>query len=130
MTIKNTQQKVSKKFDDNFDAIFGKNKPTARGAFTQAPNGKLVPRGTVPVNSADGPMVMKPMQDFKSPIDGSIISSRQQLNAHNKRHGVTNSSDYSDGYVAKRADARNKAGEKYLRDTRRSDINSAISRHT
>ena len=130
MTISTNDQRVNKKrFDGNFDAIFGKPKPVERGSFTQAPDGSVVPRGTAQRTSVNGPMVMKPLEDFKSPIDGSIISSRGQLKAHNERHGVTNSSDYSEGYVAKRAVDRNEAGEKYLRETRRSDINSAFNRH-
>ena len=70
------------------------------------------------------------MEAFKSPIDGSIISDGRQLREHNKRHGVTNTSDYSPNYIADRARARNKAGQDYLNTTRRSDINEAIHRHT
>lgn len=51
--------------------------------------------------------VQADVEPFKSPIDGSIIGTRHQLTEHNKRHGVTNTRDYKDGYVEKRAAARN-----------------------
>ena len=130
MTISSNDQKVNtKKFNANFDAIFGAPKPVERGSFTQTAEG-VVPRGTAKRTSVNGPMVMKPLQDFVSPIDKTVISTRGQLKAHNERHGVTNASDYSPGYVADKARARNAAGEKHLRDTRRSDINHAINRFT
>jgi len=130
MTISTNDQKVDEeKYKSNFDAIFGAPKPVQRGSFTQGPDG-VVPRGEAVRTSVNGPMVMKPLQDFVSPIDQTVISSRSQLKAHNERHGVTNSSDYSEGYVANKARARNAAGEKYLKDTRRSDIHDAISTFT
>jgi hypothetical protein len=42
-------------------------------------------------NSAN---VAKSFTAFKSTVDGSIISDRRQLAAHNKRNGVTNIGDY------------------------------------
>tara|TARA_R110000823_G_scaffold294977_1_gene413920 strand:- start:7550 stop:7936 length:387 start_codon:yes stop_codon:yes gene_type:complete len=127
--IKNTQQKVNSTYDQNFENIFG-GKPPESGSFIQNKEGKLVPRETYVPDSVNAPMVMKPLKDFKSPIDGQIITSRSQLAKHNKQHGVTNSADYSGGYIANRAKARNKAGEKYLKETRRSDIHEAINQHT
>ena len=38
--------------------------------------------------------MIPPLEPFKSPITGEIISNREQLRAHNKQHGVTNSADY------------------------------------
>lgn len=46
----------------------------------------------------DAPMVMRDIETFVSPVDGSVISDRGQLRAHNKKHGVTNVRDYGDGY--------------------------------
>jgi hypothetical protein len=130
VAISSNDQKVNtKKFNTNFDAIFGAPKPVQRGSFTQTADG-VVPRGEAQRTSVNGPMVMKPLQDFVSPIDQTVISTRGQLKAHNERHGVANSGDFSPGYVAGRARARNEAGEKYLKETRRSDINSAINRFT
>jgi hypothetical protein len=131
MTISTNDQKVNtKKFNANFDAIFGAPKPVQRGSFTQTQAGVVPREKAVRTACVNGPMVMKPLQDFVSPIDQTVISTRGQLKAHNERHGVANSSDFSEGYVANRARARNEAGEKYLRETRRSDINSAINRFT
>ena len=115
-------------FKDNFNAIFGKDKPVERGSFTQTKDG-LVPRGTV-ATQVNAPMVMAGLPEFQSPIDKTMISSRKQLAEHNKRYGVTNVADYSNGYVEKKAVAREAAGQKYLNDTRRSDINQAIERHS
>jgi hypothetical protein len=124
--------KPSAKFNANFDAIFGKPKPIVRGSFVQdSKTGKLVPRGTLePTPRVNAPSVMKPLQDFKSPIDGSIISSRAQLKRHNEKHGVTNSADYSKGYIEKKANERNAAGERHLKQTRRADIHHAIDTHS
>ena len=129
--ISTNDQKVDKKrFEANFEAIFGKKDPSGPGAFTQDLSGKMVPRGTAPRTANTSAMIRKPMEEFVSPIDQSVISSHSQLDAHNRRHGVTNSSDYSDGYIENRARARNAAGEKHLKETRRTDINDAIQRHT
>jgi hypothetical protein len=43
---------------------------------------------------------------FVSPVDGSVISDRRQLEEHNKRHGVVNASEFSDEYYAKKAEER------------------------
>jgi hypothetical protein len=129
VTISTNDQKVDKsKFDESFDNIFGV-KPVSRGSYVQR-DGKLVEKTLETSERVNGPMVMKGHEDFVSPIDGKVITSRRQLAAHNKEHGVTNSSDYSSGYIADKARARNAAGKKYLTETRRTDINEAIQRHT
>jgi hypothetical protein len=45
--------------------------------------------------------IMRDIEDFVSPIDGTIITSRPKLEAHNKKHGVTNINDYSEGHFEK-----------------------------
>ncbi len=47
-------------------------------------------------------MIMKDIESFISPIDGTVISSRPKLEAHNKKHGVTNIKDYAVGHFEKR----------------------------
>jgi hypothetical protein len=42
------------------------------------------------------------IEPFISPIDKSIISSRSDLREHNRRHNVTNASDYSPEFIAAR----------------------------
>lgn len=59
---------------------------------------KMVEKGTEQNHVYDSPrghMVIGPMKPFVSPITGEEITSRPQLAAHNKQHGVTNSADYS-----------------------------------
>ena len=131
MTITTSDQKVDqKKFEANFDAIFGEAKRVESGGFIQDPKTwKLVPRGSIP-STPRSAAVMRGLEDFVSPIDGQVISSRQQLAAHNKKHGVTDARDYSPGYIENRAKERVNAGQKYLSETRRSDIGSAIDEHT
>jgi hypothetical protein len=128
VTIKNTQQKVSKTFGDNFEDIFGKFDKPKSGSFTQGADGKMVQRGAVERTGRGSADIMQPLKDFKSPIDGQIITSRQQLAEHNKRHGVTNSQDYNNGYIEKRADARNKAGEKYIKETRKQEVTTMVDK--
>ena len=128
MKISTTQQSVNqKKFDDNFDRIFGKDKPIERGSFTQAADGKMVPRGTVQTTKPMSAAVHAGFEEFQSPIDKKTIASRGQLAAHNKQHGVTNSSDYSDGYIEKRRDKRINEGERKLKQSRTQDIHRAAA---
>ena len=126
---KNKKQKVSYNYAQNLKNICG-DKPPESGAFVQNAQGKLVPRGTYVPDSVNAPMVMKPLKDFKSPIDGQVITSRSQLAQHNKKHGVTNSADYNGGYIERKANERNAAGAKHLKDTRITDIQKAIQQHS
>ena len=71
-------------------------------------DGKLIPKEDFTGNNVRGPSmhVMPDLKPFVSPIDGSVISSRPHLKAHNKKHGVTNQSDYSPQFLEKRAKER------------------------
>jgi hypothetical protein len=133
MTISTCDQSVDiKKFNESFEKIFGKREGKTGKYVLDPETGKYVPCETMSRESAsvNAPMVMKPLQEFVSPIDRQVISNRAQLAAHNKKHGVTNASDYKDGYVEKQAYKRVAAGEKYLKDTRRTDIGDAIDQFT
>lgn len=133
MTISTSDQQVdAKKFDESFDRIFGAKKKSKTASYIQDPDtGELIERSEyVPKVTVNAPMVMNPMQDFVSPIDKTVISTRSQLAAHNKKHGVTNVQDYKNGYIEKRAHERVDKGQRYLKETRRTDIGSAIDRHT
>ena len=134
-TIATTNQKVdTDKFNENFDRIFGKPKPVVRGRFIfDEATGKLVPRETYVEPKTEGvnaPMVMKSMEAFTSPIDHTRIGNREQLAKHNAKHGVTNAADYNGGYIERKAIERVNAGQEYLNQTRRSDIDRAIDDHT
>ncbi len=134
MTITTSSQSVDhKKFNENFDNIFGKPKKVKGGSYIMNAEGKLVPREEYRPTRAEGvnaPMVMAAMKDFVSPIDRTIISTRTQLAAHNRKHGVTNAGDYNNGYIERKAHERVNKGQEYLNQTRRSDIGSAIDQHT
>lgn len=67
---------------------------------------KLVPAEEYVRPSAKSAYVMEDVKPFVSPVDGTVISSRPHLEAHNRRHGVTNSADFSDAYRKERAEQR------------------------
>jgi hypothetical protein len=71
-------------------------------------DGKFIPKEEYHGNNVRGPNmhVMPDIEPFVSPIDGSVISSRPHLKAHNKKHGVTNTADYSPQFLEKRAKER------------------------
>jgi hypothetical protein len=130
VTISTNDQKVSKDFYDNFDDIFGKFEGGDKsGTFTQGADGKMVPRSAAKRTSTTA-AILAPIDSFKSPIDGTIINTRSQLAAHHKEHGTTDSRDYADGYIGRRAEKRNREGQEYLKKTRREDIHRAIHEHS
>lgn len=62
----------------------------------------------IPAEEFDRPkerhhMIMTDIKPFRSTVDGTVVSTRSQLEAHNKRNNVTNSSDFSPEYVKGRA---------------------------
>ena len=46
-----------------------------------------------------GHMIMPDIEPFISPIDGSVVSSRSRWREHDKRHGVTNASDFKEQWA-------------------------------
>ena len=83
-----------KTYGDNFERIFGTEKERKQRADTvKVENHK---HSAARSTSA---YIMKPIDPFKSKVDGSIISDHKQLKEHNKRNGVTNSADYSESYM-------------------------------
>ena len=83
-----------KQYGDNFERIFGSEQDRKDRAdrVNIEENKHLAAR-------SKSAYVMKPLEEFKSNIDGSIISDRKQLADHNRRNGVTNSADYSESYM-------------------------------
>jgi hypothetical protein len=90
-------------FEDNHEAIFGK-KEVVRGRFIQHPtSGKLIPAAEyVRPDTNQSAYVMGDLQGFVSPIDRTLIDDRGKLRRHNKKHGVTNSADYSPAHFDKK----------------------------
>jgi hypothetical protein len=136
MTISTKDQKVDKaKYEKGFDTAFGAPKPIKRGRYIQDFNtGKLLTQEEYDAKyekaEVNAPSVLPQIAAFTSPIDGQEITCRSQLRKHNEKHGVTNASDYSAGYIEKKAHQRVDAGQEFLNQTRRSDIGSAIDQHT
>lgn len=52
------------------------------------------------------PVLMTDIKPFVSPIDGSEISSRSKLRAHEQRHGVRQNGDFKKGEVIARENRR------------------------
>lgn len=79
------------------------NKKVKGGSWVQCPEtGKLIPKEEFERPEVDAPAVMGDIESFVSPITKEVISDRGQLRRHMKKHGVTNSADYSPEFLAKR----------------------------
>lgn len=75
--------------------------------FIQCPKtNKLIPYDEYHRDEGSkGPLICGDIESFVSPVDGSTITTRSQLREHNKRHGVTDSRDYSaDWFKRKKAE--------------------------
>ena len=67
--------------------------------------GKLIPKEEY-VREEGVHFIQGDIEPFTSPIDGRIISDRSHLRDHNRRHGVTDSRDYSHEFLLKRSNDR------------------------
>lgn len=70
------------------DRIFGERNPAPPGRTSyRVVNGELVETSrSRAVNHS--PYVMEDMKEYKSPLDGTIITSRSKHKAHKRQHGV------------------------------------------
>lgn len=96
---------MSDAYKDNYDAIFGKGKKVERGSWVwDSGQNKLVPRDeyTGPNAGDEFAGMLKPLDPFTSPVDGTVITCRSKLRDHNRKHGVTNVADYGEGYFERR----------------------------
>ena len=99
----------------------------SRTTYVQDPEtGKFVLKGDYVRKGANHADFIKPLEAFKSPIDGSVISCRSQLRAHNERHGVTNSADYSESCMKNNEYKRVSAGQRELKESRAQDLHKAF----
>lgn len=55
--------------------------------------------------------ILGELEEFVSPIDGSLIDDRSKLRAHNKRHGVTDMRDYGPDYFDRKGKERKAKAE-------------------
>jgi len=120
-------------FEDGYDAIFGKDKQAVRGSWVQdAKTGEFIDKSERYVADPDAPMVLGSPEEFRSPIDGQMISDRGQLRRHNAKHGVTNIQDYGSGYFDRKASERQailRGDSRAAKDERVDTIKRAIAQH-
>lgn len=93
---------------------------------------KLIPKEEYAAYENNSAYVQGDIESFKSPIDGEVITTRKQLAEHNRRHGVTDSRDYSRGYIESRARQRHQktiAQDSAGKRQRVNHIIEAIERH-
>jgi len=89
---------------------------------------ELIPADEYVRPKSPGVYVMEDIKPFVSPVDGTVISSRPHLEAHNRRHGVTNSADYSKEYLKGRANQRLKQQAREGKQDRVNMIRNALDR--
>ena len=74
-----------------------------RKSLVQHPiSGKLIPKEEFQREEPASPAIHGDIDPFVSPVDGSVISDRAHLRAHNKRHNVTNVADYGHGWFERK----------------------------
>ena len=70
-----------------------------------AKTGKLIPIDAA-ARRHDGHAIHGDIAPFVSPIDGTVISDRRQLEEHNKRNNVVNAAEFSPEFYAEKAKER------------------------
>ena len=93
--------------------------------------GKMIPIDESAVkHNEQHEIIIKGFDAFKSPVDNCIISTQKQLDAHNKRHNVVDSREFTQTYYEGKAKEREKAlkGETTTRETfnRKVEMNRTI----
>ena len=69
--------------------------------------GKLIPKEEYHKVEVNAPYVHGDLESFVSPVTREVISDRAQLRRHNKKHGITDSRDYSEDFRMKKSTERN-----------------------
>ena len=97
MIINQSKSIGSQAYNDNFEKIFGTpEERKARRAKEKEAEAELV---ALTNKSAT---VMRAFEPFISPVDGKPVTSRAELKAHNAKHGVTDTRDYSEGHFERK----------------------------
>ena len=80
----------------------------SRKTWVQDPDtGKLVPKHEYVRRGGNASAAVQgDIEPFVSPVTGKTITSRSVLRDHNRTHGVTDSRDYSDSFLAERSTKR------------------------
>ena len=80
---------------------------------------------------ADGVAIHGPIEPFRSPIDGTVISGRKQYREHCEKHGVVPAAEFSNEYYERKAKERERffTGEQTREDSfrRKQEINEIIN---
>lgn len=100
MTIKQNRSAGGADYAKNFEKAFGteeERKARALAEINDAKPFKLT-------NSSA--YLLKPFEPFLSPIDNKMVNSRAELEAHNRRHEVTDCRDYSEEHFTRKAEQR------------------------
>lgn len=87
---------ADKAYKEGYARVFGNRSPEKGRWVYDREQGKFVRPEEFTRPQSEGPMLMKPLDEFVSPVDGSVISDRAQLRRHNKQHGVTNLADFGE----------------------------------
>jgi hypothetical protein len=63
---------------------------------------ELIPRDEYIRPSTKSPYIMGDIENYISPLDGTVISDRRQHREHMQKHGVVPAQEYSTDWLAKR----------------------------
>ena len=102
-----------------------------RQSFVQCPRtGRLVPAAEVDWprdrTRRTGYQIMPDIEEFVSPVDGSVVSSRSSLRAHNERNDVVQFHEFDGEWEAKAKERAAAPTSKAAREERVQDIIQAI----
>lgn len=87
----------NEKYKKGYELAFG-DPPVVKGHWIFDPEQSrfVRPEEYAPPVTGGSAAILKQLDEFKSPIDGSVITDRAQLRRHNKEHGVSNLSDFGE----------------------------------
>lgn len=99
---KGSDRRPGKGYGEAFDRIFGKeHKATSSRSIIDHRTKRTIEIVEFGERRPKG-YIQEDIQPFVSPVTGEVISSRSTLREHNKRHGVTDSRDYSPEFMQKK----------------------------
>lgn len=67
---------------------------------------EFIPIDASAKKASGGHFIHGDIESFVSPVDGSVISDRRQLDDHNKRNNVVNAGEFSPEFYAQKAKER------------------------